>query len=477
MFSHLSPVPALPSNPGPLNVGSAIFEVPVASIPSSSAVPDPSITTIRFRIYYPTTREATSKECIYWLPNPQHEWVKAYASFMGASDRVSNLIATVPSFIKYTTIPAVSQAPILPRPYPYPTVIFSHGLGGNNNSYSAILCGLASCGVVGVAPEHRDGSAPMSIVASENGDTTTVKQVEYQQVSHSPSPEVLDTRNRQLRVRLWELELLYTAIQRLNAGETLKSLSPKAESAPMPSFKSALNLAPSAVTWAGHSFGAATVAQFLKSVFWHQSLPTPAGDGSLGAPQPLYTPASVQSELFRQITPSSPLVLLDPWMMPFDGEQTRWLWEKPLPSYCADTSSDESEARSNVIAILSEGFYDWKSNLARLEALLSPDPATHNGSRANNPLVQRDASRPRLFYAPKSAHLSQSDFGILFPIWSKFLLKAEEPERTMKLNIRAILQIMRKAGLEVDNFASDNKANDNILDANEEGWVRIGVEG
>ncbi|KAK3062315.1 hypothetical protein LTS18_004375, partial [Coniosporium uncinatum] len=48
-----------------------------------------------------------------------------------------------------------------------------------------------------------------------------------------------------------------------------------------------------------------------------------------------------------------------------------------------------------------------------------------------------------------SAHLSQSDFGVLFPRFTKVVAKAEEPERTLKLNARAMLQVMREKGIEV----------------------------
>ncbi|KAL9104282.1 MAG: hypothetical protein Q9187_008923 [Circinaria calcarea] len=58
-------------------------------------------------------------------------------------------------------------------------------------------------------------------------------------------------------------------------------------------------------------------------------------------------------------------------------------------------------------------------------------------------------SPPYMFYPSTSAHLSQSDFGVLFPWLTKKALKAEEPERTLRLNVRAILEVLRQNGTEV----------------------------
>ena len=54
-----------------------------------------------------------------------------------------------------------------------------------------------------------------------------------------------------------------------------------------------------------------------------------------------------------------------------------------------------------------------------------------------------------IFYPKDSAHLSQSDFGVLFPNITKYIAKAAEPERTLRLNARAILEVMRRQGIQV----------------------------
>lgn len=95
MFSYLSPVPILPEYPGPLPVGSTEVEIPVSEIPSPSPspVPDPTISSIKFRVFYPTSSSSPSKYTIPWLPQPQHLWLEAYASFLGASPRLAKLFS------------------------------------------------------------------------------------------------------------------------------------------------------------------------------------------------------------------------------------------------------------------------------------------------------------------------------------------------------------------------------------------------
>jgi platelet-activating factor acetylhydrolase len=473
MFSYLNPIPALPQNPGPLAVGSTEYEIPVSEIPSPSPVPDPAISTIKFRVFYPASSTATSRATIHWLPNPQHQWLEAYASFLGASPRLAKLFSYTPNPLKHISIPAVSDAPVLtaaPSRTKYPVVIFSHGLGGSFNAYSSILGALTSCGIICVAPEHRDQSCPISLIRKSDGTTTSVP---YLTLSHNPTADVLTARNDQLRIRLWELELVYTALNKLDSGEILTNLAKKST----PSLQNTLDLSPGNVTWAGHSFGGASVVQLVKSVFWSQSIPTLQGTEYEDDPawRPLYTPAD-NSALSRQITSRSPLVLLDLWTMPLREQSTKWLWEKPLPCW----TEEKGSSPSNVVAIMSEGFYKWSELLRRTKSLLSQEPSKDSPSPDTD-----DVRSPRLFYAPKTAHLSQSDFGCLFPWVGRRFLNAEQPERTILLNVRAFLQLFRERGVHVESFnehgaeceisdLGDDKA---ILasDGGVEGWTPLSL--
>jgi platelet-activating factor acetylhydrolase len=93
-------------------------------------------------------------------------------------------------------------------------MIFSHGLAGSRNAYSHIAGSITSHGVIVIAPEHRDGSAPISYVRSvpdvqDKGEKSQVtksrRTVGYKRVSHTPCPETEAARTAQLKIRLYEL--------------------------------------------------------------------------------------------------------------------------------------------------------------------------------------------------------------------------------------------------------------------------------
>ena len=83
-------------------------------------------------------------------------------------------------------------------------------------------------------------------------------------------------------------------------------------------------------------------------------------------------------------------------------------------------------------------------------------------------------NEPHLYLVPQSAHLSQSDFGVLFPNLTKYVMKAIEPEKTIELNVRAILAVMKGRGLHVDSLLK-GADEDQILsgEAKEARWVRV----
>ena len=504
MFSYINPIPTLADYPGPVRVGTTEIEIPISEVPSPSSVPDPAITTIKFRVFYPTTQSAKSAKTAWWLPEPQQQWLEAYALFMGASPSTARIVSYSPNPIKHTSIPAVPDAEVLPPEQPgtkYPVLIFSHGLGGSCNAYSSILGALASCGAVCIAPEHRDQSCPVSIIRGRNGKPDS--SIDYLSLSHNFTPDVYTARNVQLRIRLWELELVYSAISALNkASSTLTNLAHNTT----PSFANLLDLTPGDVTWCGHSFGAASIVQFTKSVFWHQSLPEPTTDPEV---EHLYNPTA-NSALSRQITPSSPIVLLDLWAMPLRGPATQWLYDKPLPCWTLSSNTPTN----STIAIMSEEFFKWPELLARTKAILSESPSQcgtttdDNGDGTKNdtstaddegyssssspspsssttslpppsssPAAAAATNPPRLFYAPKTAHLSQSDFGPLFPWVTGYLLGIENAERTISYNVRAVLQGMRERGVRVEGL--NGHEDDGIILETEgkvEGWVRVSLD-
>jgi len=141
------------------------------------------------------------------------------------------------TLLHYISIPVLKNAPLLPattRSKRWPVAIFSHGLGGTRNAYSAIAGGIASGGAIVICPEHRDGSAPISYIrnvpetktTSETPPTKSSKRsVEYLHLSHTPSPEVEKARNDQLAVRLWELGLCHDALLKIDNGAKLTNLN------------------------------------------------------------------------------------------------------------------------------------------------------------------------------------------------------------------------------------------------------------
>ncbi|MCJ1358949.1 MAG: hypothetical protein MMC33_008949 [Icmadophila ericetorum] len=442
--SFLSPVPSFPNYTGPYSVGTLDVEIPTTELPSPAPAPDPTLTTISFRMFYPCEVPAKEPKPVYWISEPQSEYLTAYLRFLGASQGLAEYASLPMKLINHITIPAFRGAELLPPPTAskrWPVMIFSHGLGGTRNQYSHIVGLLASHGVVVLAPEHRDGSGPISFVGGSEG-----KAVEYKVISHSQSKEVEDARDEQLQTRLWEIGLTYEALLKIDHGERVSNIFSEGkqgqehkEKDHFSMFSTKLDVnTPGGITFGGHSFGAATTVQFIKSVFYCTSS---------ASFKTLYTP-SESSSIVRQVTPKSTVVLLDPWALPLRSAAMRWLWEKPLPSYCG------GQGGASVLAVLSEGFFKWRGNLVWIKRAVSEDPW-----REHPPFQQRQAP-PHIFYPVTSAHLSQSDFGVLFAWLVKKAIKAQEPERTMRLNCRAILEVMRRNGREVaDTSAVDMEEN------------------
>lgn len=312
-------------------------------------------------------------------------------------------------------------------------MVFSHGLGGTRNAYSHLTGSLASHGLVVVAPEHRDGSAPISLIHSTDG--LPAKAVGYRALPYKPSPEVEAVRNKQLEIRLWEMGLIHEALLKLDTNPArLHNIGVGKSDDPISlgMFASALDVhTPGKISWSGHSFGAATVVQFIKSVYYHDSNPS-------NGYTPLYRPPP-GSSLVSQVTPSTPIALLDLWTLPLQSPPTSYLWSKALPAHTSRNGSPP-------LAILSEAFFKWTSNLQETKRAISPPAGQKSAMEAY----------PHIFYPVSSAHLSQSDFGPLFPWTTRKIFKAEDPERTLRLNVRAILESLRRGGVRVaDTSASD----------------------
>ena len=462
LFSRFNPVPSFPAYPGPHTVGTLDVEIPTAELPSPSPAPDPSISTVSFRVFYPCQPSAPSTKPVYWLPEPQREYFEGYVKFLGASPRLSWLLRWVLIIANFTrnadgwvhcaryvpifnllssiTIPALRNASIVPATTPskrWPVMVFSHGLGGTKNAYSYITGALASHGIVVVAPEHRDGSAPISIVHAV--DDSRRKVVDYISIPHRPGQDVEDGRNKQLRLRLWELGLVHEALLQIDTGAQLANIAERQDgkdrvNSELSMFRAKLDVhVPGCISWSGHSFGAASMIQLFKSVFYHNV----ASD--LSHPHlPLFT-TSESSAIARQITPSSTLILFDLWSMVLRTSATDWLFQRPLPCY-----SPSGSGGSALLAVLSEAFVKWRANLSITKAVVFPPQGADPASRSR-------VAAPHVFYPVASAHMGQSDFGLLWPWLTRRVLKSDNPIQAFRLNVRAVLEMLRRNGFEVSN--------------------------
>jgi platelet-activating factor acetylhydrolase len=261
-------------------------------------------------------------------------------------------------------------------------------------------------------------------------------------ISHTPSPETENSRNAQLKVRLWELGVIHESLLSLDLGKDLNNLNTSSTS--LGPFKDMMDVhRPGKITFAGHSFGAATVSQFVKSTFYASKTSEAPAEY-----EPLFIPSS-RSAISNQITPQTPLILLDMWCFPLRASATRWLWNLPLPCY----SSPDAPGPDAVLGVESQAFFKWKEHLRATKRFLSPDPSL---TKYNYNAAGQNWKEPNIFYATSSAHLSQSDFGLLFPWFTKKVFGSEEPERVMKLNVRAILQLVRNQGIAVSSTSAED---------------------
>ncbi|OTB05191.1 hypothetical protein M426DRAFT_319998 [Hypoxylon sp. CI-4A] len=467
LLSRLNPVPGFEDFTGPYKVGTVDIEIPVTELESPAPAPENTedIETVQFRIFYPTGQDAQGKK-ITWLPAPQREYLCAYIQFLNISPMLAQPISYLPRHLHYTSIPVVKNAPVLEPNTPngrWPTAFFSHGLGGSRNAYSQIVGSLASHGVVVICPEHRDGSSVVSYVRIPSQQNryfvrNTRRVIPYRRLSHTFTDEVYAKRNDQLRIRLWEMGLIHEATLAIDKGSRLTNLNKSTPT--LETFVGKLHVhEPGSIIFAGHSFGSATMVQFLKSVFY-------AGRPELAAMEtPLFVP-SRDSAIYRQVTPRNVTILLDMWCVPLLSKTTKPLADLPLPQYAkpntntntntstnseTSSSSPSSPGGNAILAVESSDFFGWQEHLQATARLLSPDPSAPRVSAQSFYLsaAGEKVAEPHFFYVEKSAHLSQSDFGVLFPWLMRRYYRSEEPERALRLNRRALLQVLRVNGVPV----------------------------
>ncbi|KAK6496666.1 hypothetical protein TWF481_001656 [Arthrobotrys musiformis] len=414
--------------------------------------------------------------------------------------------------------------------------------------------------------KQTDGSGESKGEKSKKEKTHTSKvkgvtrrRIDYISQAHEISPVTAATRNKQLEIRLWELGVLYAVIQELDKGwreenidEDLYLTGVKKTgdiSRLLKMFEGRLDVAsPGSITWTGHSFGAATTTQFVKSC-WYAPLFKQNGE----LKEPLYVPSDY---LLRHFHPDGTIaktskapsaVLLDTWCLPLLGDRTRVMWKLPIPG--------------PTIGIFSQQFFKWKENLRGFrhvmnrkggafesewfkeaqqeedkaptisiptnaqatkdeilpqvhklhrtssldvtpqlptgfrqgdEAKLNEDESTEAAiSEAEEDMetlsLKRTQSRKsqlsipgqpdrRFYYVVESAHMSQSDFGILFPTSAKYLLRVADSEAVLDLNVRALTEFLREGGKNVAGYGDEERDGDIFGEGVVKGWELVDLE-
>lgn len=89
--------PTFPAYTGPYKVGTVDVELAVDEFSGSGSgeAPDVGIETIHFRVFYPCQEPSSKPKSVRWLPQPQREFVAAYARFTGFSPFSAGIISYV----------------------------------------------------------------------------------------------------------------------------------------------------------------------------------------------------------------------------------------------------------------------------------------------------------------------------------------------------------------------------------------------
>ncbi|KAK5171309.1 uncharacterized protein LTR77_004453 [Saxophila tyrrhenica] len=513
-LSSLNPINSFPPYHGPYPVGTIDVEIPASDLPSPCEVPEDAQSTIAFRIFYPCVAPKSHEHNrpVRWVPQPQRLTIAALMKFLGLKDRTASALSYLPQQFYYIKLRAHRNAKLLDAPTSngrWPVTVFSHGLAGSRNSYSYVCGDMASNGTIVVALDHRDGSSPVQYVRGTKD--TQEKCIQAIKISHEPKKEVYEARDKQLRIRLWEISVAFEALMKIDQVVAVENLDyntgadRKERVEVLWQFGGKLDLQRAGkVSWCGHSFGAVTVAQLVKTIYY-------SGERTAEDGKPLISPDK-DAAILHQITPESPTLLLDMWGLPLQSPDQAFLWDRPLPSYAAGGPQG-----SNVLSILSEGFFNWKANLnVNKHIVAAPSrswrdspahrPANENGkplpawtrlrdqspgqdsgyashgstsrSPSASPATSADRAAPErqsahVFYVEHSQHFNQSDFGVLFPWVTRRFAKAEDPERILDLNVRAMMQVLRGSGIEV---AGDNDQEVLKQESGIHRWVSIPLE-
>lgn len=305
----LTPITSpLPPYTGPHEVGILDVEIEVQKRVIHDAILKDKrgeafkLETLAITLYYPSSLPVAPPNSRTWarpwLPQPVSLIGEGYARLAGVSRLSSVFTFALWLLGSSTVIPGVVDAPILTgaekilidesdgpaglgkilsaaeqehqelkREVEFgtlPCVVFTHGMAGMSQSYSHYLGSIASHGYVVAAVEHRDGSGPGTIIHYPDGKEKKVWHLKLQDLESNPPMTDLSLKAAQLAFREAEIVETIKLFAQLNAGDApIVNLKPDSPRESLPGFKNRLNL--SAITVAGHSYGATGAMQALKA--------------------------------------------------------------------------------------------------------------------------------------------------------------------------------------------------------------------
>lgn len=420
----------LPNYSGPYDVGCIDIETP-ASNPRTftnftrKKTPLLQLDTVLMTIFYPSNLAGVRDKQLKkpkWLGDSRSLIAQGYAHFASLPDWI--LIPFLRSTTWRTDLAAYEYAPVSDR-WPgtenakesssqrekpvFPLVIFSHGLGGTRRVYSTLCGEYASYGFVVCAIEHRDGSAPRTLVMRnparpnrkeplERVHTSKATAEDYDVIDFifprcdphdtAPGHDVdKELRQGQIAMRAAEVQEAYKVLTALCRGEgslvAAENLRPSddIQDYDWAAFKGRFHL--DHVTMVGHSFGAATTTHILREI----------------------------SE-FPYISQG---IIYD-------------IWGGPVRERDDDAGI---QVHTPILGINSEAFTSWPPNFAVAQNVIRE---------------ALDQDLPAwLLTVRGSVHINQSDFCILFPHIARAVFKATvDPVHAIDLNMRASLDFLAR---------------------------------
>eukprot|EP00808_Paulinella_micropora_P019113 g316.t1 len=231
----------------------------------------------------------------------------------------------------------------------YPLVIFSHGLGGNKEMYSALCLELASHGYVVGVMEHMDGSA--LLVRTPDGKVYHHDYDYFIPEKNNEQEKYKEGRRQQCEHRLEDILALRTALKARILEEG--PLSP-GSGAQLTDFKGCIDFDRTAVI--GHSFGGATAiaAAITQASSGREDSPfAPFRALVVYDPACAWMPLSIQNKLF-QAAKSVPLV--PPTLGLWSEDWFKWEWGM-LPKYKEAVTSGAFAPGSAIYAIPGSGHF------------------------------------------------------------------------------------------------------------------------